>query len=138
MRKLEKIAWIAMSTLALTLASCGGEKTNTTEEVKYEKVRTEKVLKQEIERQVECTGVLEGWEMMNVSPSLTGIIEKRYKDVGDRVSAGELLVRMDQTQLRQAKLNLDNYTVEMKRMDALLAGGNVTQQVIRVVSEPSI
>ena len=129
MRKLERMGWLAMSTLALVLTSCGGEQTTTTtEEVTYEKVRTEKVLRQEIEREVECTGVLEGWETMNVSPSLTGIIEKRYKDVGDRVSAGELLVRMDQTQLRQAKLNLDNYTVEMKRMDALLAGGNVTQQ----------
>lgn len=136
MKKVIKWSWISMMALALVglSASCNksdkkksGENADSLE-VRIEKVRTEPVTKQEIERDVECTAVLEGYETMNVSPSLTGIIEKRYKDVGDRVSTGDLLVRMDQNQLIQAKLNLSNLETEMKRMDALLAGGNVTQQ----------
>lgn len=135
MKKVVKLVWLAMAAMAITgvSTSCGkkeDKKAETTEtEVKVEKVRVEKVEKQTIERIHECTAVLEGYETMNVSPSLTGIIEKRFKDVGDRVSTGELLVRMDQTQLKTAKLQLANLENEMKRMDALLAGGNVTQQV---------
>lgn len=135
MKKVVRLGWTAI--MALTLASvstsCGDDKKQSAEENKVEekivKIRTETVVKQEIEREVDCTSVLEGYETMNVSPSLTGIIEKRYKDVGDRVAAGELLVRMDQTQLKQAKLQVANLETEMKRMDALLAGGNVTQQL---------
>jgi RND family efflux transporter MFP subunit len=132
MKKVVKSGWLGMLSIALSVlfAGCGGDKTeNKTEEVKrVEKVRTEVVASQNIERVIECTAVLEGYETMNVSPSMTGLIEKRYKDVGDRVSTGDLLVRMDQTQLKQAKLSLANLETEMKRMDALLAGGNVTQQ----------
>jgi RND family efflux transporter MFP subunit len=132
MKKVVKSGWLGMMSIALSVlfAGCGGDKTeNKTEEVKrVEKVRAEVVASQNIERVIECTAVLEGYETMNVSPSMTGLIEKRYKDVGDRVSTGDLLVRMDQTQLKQAKLSLANLETEMKRMDALLAGGNVTQQ----------
>lgn len=133
MKKVVRLGWLAMAALALAgvSTSCSSEKKSDTSAVveeKVEKVRVEKVVEQTIEREYECTAVLEGYETMNVSPSLTGIIEKRFKDVGDRVSAGELLVRMDQTQLKTAKLQLANLENEMKRMDALLAGGNVTQQ----------
>ena len=136
MKKVVRWGWVSVMALALVglTAGCGksdkkkaGESTES-EGPRVEKVRTEPVVKQEIERDVECTAVLEGYETMNVSPSLTGIIEKRFKDVGDHVSTGDLLVRMDQNQLIQAKLNLANLETEMKRMDALLAGGNVTQQ----------
>ncbi len=122
---------VTLLSLALLSSSCGGsdKKTDATqEEVRVEKIRTELVQNQVIEREVECTAVLEGYETMNVSPSVTGIIEKRFKDVGDRVATGELLVRMDQTQLKTAKLSLATLETEMKRMNALLAGGNVTQQ----------
>ncbi len=135
MKKVVRLGWTAIMAFALASVStsCGGDKKQSAEENKVEekivKIRTETVVKQEIEREVDCTSVLEGYETMNVSPSLTGIIEKRYKDVGDRVAAGELLVRMDQTQLKQAKLQVANLETEMKRMDALLAGGNVTQQL---------
>lgn len=136
MKKVVRWGWVSVMALALVglTAGCGksdkkkaGESTES-EGPRVEKVRVEPVVKQEIERDVECTAVLEGYETMNVSPSLTGIIEKRFKDVGDHVSTGDLLVRMDQNQLIQAKLNLANLETEMKRMDALLAGGNVTQQ----------
>ena len=136
MKKVVRWGWVSVMALALVglTAGCGksdkkkaGEATES-EGPRVEKVRVEPVVKQEIERDVECTAVLEGYETMNVSPSLTGIIEKRFKDVGDHVSTGDLLVRMDQNQLIQAKLNLANLETEMKRMDALLAGGNVTQQ----------
>ncbi len=135
MKKVVRMVGLAMAVMAITgvATSCGKKDDKKADasvvEEKIERVRVEKVQSQTIERIHECTSVLEGYETQNVSPSLTGIIEKRFKDVGDRVATGELLVRMDQTQLKTAKLQLANLENEMKRMDALLAGGNVTQQV---------
>ncbi|MBQ0154952.1 MAG: efflux RND transporter periplasmic adaptor subunit, partial [Bacteroidales bacterium] len=59
---------------------------------------------------------------------VTGIIEKLIKEIGDGVSAGEMVVRMDQPQLTPATLAYANISTEMQRMEALLAGGNTTQQ----------
>ncbi len=136
--------------MALTLASCGNggkgdKKANSKDSTKVTKtvdakgseeeteevalpVRVTKVEKKSINKEISCTAVLEGWETMTISPSVTGIIEKVYKDVGQNVAAGELLARMDQTQLNAAKLAYANIQTEFQRMEALLAGGNTTQQ----------
>ncbi len=134
MKKVLTIGWAML--LALATISCGGDEKKTSigkiesesAANKQEKVRVDTIRTEMIEREIERTSVLEGYETMNVSPSMTGIIEKIYKEVGDRVSTGELLVRMDQTQLKQAKLAFANLETEMKRMEALIAGGNTTQQ----------
>lgn len=135
--------------MALTLASCGSknktsngqdkDSTKVTKNVDADNnedaaeqialpVRVTKVEKKAINKEISCTAVLEGWETMTISPSVTGIIEKVYKDVGQSVAAGELLARMDQTQLNAAKLAYANIQTEFQRMEALLAGGNTTQQ----------
>ena len=134
MKKVFKLGWAAL--LALMVVSCGSDEKKTnigkieseSAANKVEKVRIDTIRTKIVERNIDCTSVLEGYETMNVSPSMTGIIEKVYKDVGDRVSSGELLVRMDQTQLKQAKIAFSNLETEMKRMEALIAGGNTTQQ----------
>lgn len=134
MKKVFKFGWVVA--LALVTVACGGDENKSkigkieSESVanKKEKVRVDSIRSQLTERKIDRTSVLEGYETMNVSPSMTGIIEKIYKEVGDRVSTGELLVRMDQTQLKQAKLAFANLETEMKRMEALIAGGNTTQQ----------
>ncbi|MDD5997496.1 MAG: efflux RND transporter periplasmic adaptor subunit [Paludibacteraceae bacterium] len=120
----------------IALSSCGkkdnnkaaGESAAVVDSVEAQLVRTGLVEKRKIERKLQCTAVLDGWETVAVSPSVTGIIEKINKEIGDRVSAGEVVVRMDQTQLNQAKLAYANVSTEMQRMEALLAGGNTTQQ----------
>lgn len=119
----------------IALSSCG-KKDNAksqgddavVDSVEAQIVRTGLVEKRQIERKLQCSAVLDGWETVAVSPSVTGIIEKINKEIGDRVSAGEIVVRMDQTQLNQAKLAYANISTEMQRMEALLAGGNTTQQ----------
>lgn len=120
----------------IALSSCGkkdnakaeGDGAAVVDSVETQLVRTGLVEKRQIERKLQCSAVLDGWETVAVSPSVTGIIEKINKEIGDRVSAGEIVVRMDQTQLNQAKLAYTNISTEMQRMEALLAGGNTTQQ----------
>ncbi|MBP5241171.1 MAG: efflux RND transporter periplasmic adaptor subunit, partial [Bacteroidales bacterium] len=83
------------------LMSCGGKKeaTSVKDASVAEKVQTQVLAKEKIARQLELSSTLEGYESMSISPSLTGNIEHIYVEVGSRVSRGQLLVRMDQTQL---------------------------------------
>ena len=83
---------------------------------------------QEIERVLTLSTNLQGYVTQNVAPSLTGKIEKIYVEVGDRVKAGDNLVRMDQTQYLSSKIQLANLEVEIGRLEALLATGSVSQQ----------
>ena len=65
---------------------------------------------------------------MNISPSLTGIIEKIYVEVGDRVRKGDTLVRMDQNQLNTTRLAYANLQIEMNRVRMLLESEAISQQ----------
>jgi RND family efflux transporter MFP subunit len=111
--------------------SCGGKKeaTSVKDASVAEKVQTQVLAKEKIARQLELSSTLEGYESMSISPSLTGKIEHIYVEVGSRVSRGQLLVRMDQTQLNTTKINLASAQTEFARVQALKETGSVSQQV---------
>ncbi|MBP5759739.1 MAG: biotin/lipoyl-binding protein, partial [Bacteroidales bacterium] len=113
------------------LMSCGGKKeaTSVKDASVAEKVQTQVLAKEKIARQLELSSTLEGYESMSISPSLTGKIEHIYVEVGSRVSRGQLLVRMDQTQLNTTKINLASAQTELARVQALKETGSVSQQV---------
>ncbi|MBQ4376542.1 MAG: biotin/lipoyl-binding protein, partial [Bacteroidales bacterium] len=105
MKKLLNIALIAF--VATGIASCGGkkeEKSTTTVEKQIENVKVQTLQKERIAKHLEVAATLEGYEKMNVSPSITGHIEHIYVEVGSRVSKGDMLVRMDQTQLNTTRI----------------------------------
>lgn len=111
--------------------SCGGKKeaTSVKDASVAEKVQTQVLAKEKIARQLELSSTLEGYESMSISPSLTGKIEHIYVEVGSRVGKGQLLVRMDQTQLNTTKINLASAQTEFARVQALKETGSVSQQV---------
>ena len=122
-----KIKAIAIITAAALLSGCGAN----TEEVsqdRVEQVRTTPLAYQEVSRQIELSTTLQGYEEMNISPSLTGIIEKIYVEVGDRVRKGDTLVRMDQNQLNTTRLAYANLQIEMNRVEMLLESEAISQQ----------
>ncbi len=122
-----KIKAIAIITAAALLSGCGAN----TEEVsqdRVEQVRTTPLAYQEVSRQIELSTTLQGYEEMNISPSLTGIIEKIYVEVGDRVRKGDTLVRMDQNQLNTTRLAYANLQIEMNRVRMLLESEAISQQ----------
>ncbi|MDR1591848.1 MAG: efflux RND transporter periplasmic adaptor subunit [Prevotellaceae bacterium] len=114
--------------VAIVLAGCGNKETNQNEAERIEPVRTEALQKQEIARNIEFSTTLQGYETVNIAPAMSGKIEHIYVEVGTYVSEGQLLVRMDQNQLNTAKLTFTNLTNELQRMEALRAGGSVSQQ----------
>ena len=114
---------------ALALVGCGNKEAATTqEEERVEQVRTTVLQPREIEREISVSTNLQGYLTQNVAPSLTGKIEHIYREVGDKVSAGSDLVRMDQTQYKTTKISMANLEIEKKRIEMLLKTGSATQQ----------
>lgn len=124
-----KFALIALATLSL--AACGGKKDDkqASTQKTIEKVKVQKLASQRIAKNIELSATLEGYETMNVAPSITGHIEHIYVEVGSRVSKGSMLVRMDQTQLNTTRINLNSTKTELDRVSALKASGSISQQV---------
>ncbi len=63
----------------------------------------------------------------NIAPQSTGRIQKLNVEVGDFVSAGQILAEMDRVQLDQAGLKLKNDETELARVKQLQAEGGVSQ-----------
>ncbi len=115
---------------AVCLISCGKKEAQTTQQEaeRVEVVSTITLQEKEIERVFTVSTNLQGYLTQNVAPSLTGKIEHIYVEVGDEVKAGDMLVRMDQTQYLTQKIQLANLETEMGRLEALLETGSVSQQ----------
>ena len=106
---------------AMALSSCGPKETtgvvvNTNDK---EIVKVQNLEKINVARELDVTTTLEGYETMNVSPSLTGLIEHIYVEVGDKVKTNDDLVRMDQNQYNTSMLTYNNLKVELSRVEAL-------------------
>ncbi len=112
---------------ALALMACG-KTTEQTEEERVEQVRTTVLQPRQIEREISVSTNLQGYLTQNVAPSLTGKIEHIYCEVGNHVSTGADLVRMDQTQYKTTKISLANLETEKNRIEQLLKTGSATQQ----------
>ena len=123
------------TTLLMTIAlisACGGKSENrqaTTTKKEAEKVKVLTLQSERIAKQLELSSTLEGYETMNISPSITGHIEHIYVEVGSRVQKGAMLVRMDQTQLNTTRINLASTKTELDRVSALKASGSISEQV---------
>lgn len=126
MKKLIKV--LMLGCLTLFVASCGSKKQAVTETVREERVKVSEVKPQTITREYTVSATLEGYETMNITPSLTGTIESIKVEVGDKVKKGDMLVLMDQNQYKTTKLQMENLETEMKRMEALRESGNISQQ----------
>lgn len=120
---------IIFAAALLTLAGCGKEKKSTDEQAeRVEQVGTTILHPRQIQREIILSANLQAYLSQNVAPSLTGRIEHIYCEVGDRKQAGDMLVRMDQTQYKTAKIALANVQVELNRVQQLLKSGSATQQ----------
>ena len=114
---------------AFIVAACGGKQQQQVVEQRAQLVETAPLAMSDISRELEFSTTLQGWQTLNVSPSITGKIEHIYVEVGTNVAAGANLVRMDQNQYTNTKLTYTNLGVEMQRMESLRESGAVSQQV---------
>lgn len=122
---------LIITALVLFFAGCGKTKvadSKMADESRIEQVQTSPLKKVTVSRELELSTTLQGYETMNVAPSLNGKIEQIFVEVGSNVSRGQLLVRMDQSQYNTTKLTYANLGVELSRMEALKESGTISQQ----------
>ncbi|MFO8055535.1 MAG: efflux RND transporter periplasmic adaptor subunit [Bacteroidales bacterium] len=98
------------------------------EEAEHHPVKIMVMEKDSIERVISYTSNLIAFEEVNFAPSQPGRINKIFVEAGDRISKGQKLVLMDQTQLTQALLQLENARSNYSRMDTLYKTGSIPEQ----------
>lgn len=128
MKTREMLKVIPLVTLAL-LMSCSGEKKYTATETHDEKVKVkiEQVSAQDVDQIADFTATVEANIKNNIAPQSPVRIEKLFAEVGDHVKEGQLLVKMDANNLKQAKVQLENQEVEFNRIDELYKVGGASK-----------
>ena len=130
MNKAIRLAAIILATAGVVACGGkGGDKKATTTAKEAEKVKVQTLESERIAKTLELSATLEGYETMNISPSITGHIEHIYVEVGSRVQKGAMLVRMDQTQLNTTRINRASTKTEFERVSALKQSGSISEQV---------
>ena len=119
---------IPIAAVSMLMACTGTSNEGKVEKVNEKpKVKVEMVSSQEVEQLAEFTATVEAMVKNNIAPQTPFRIAKIYAEVGDHVKAGQLLAKMDATNLKQAKIQLDNQEVEFKRTDELYKVGGASK-----------
>lgn len=82
----------------------------------------------EINEYLKYSGKIEAETVANASPSMSGKIEKLFVKEGDHVKVGDLLVKLDETQLEQTRIQFENAEKNYLRMQKLLKSDAIDQK----------
>jgi RND family efflux transporter MFP subunit len=114
--------------LALVLlASCSGDKNKTVSEEDKPIVKIETVRVEAVDQIQDFTATVEPNVSNSIAPQAPGRIQQLLVEVGDHVKAGQPLAIMDETTLRQTKIQLDNQELEFNRIDELYKVGGASK-----------
>jgi membrane fusion protein, multidrug efflux system len=98
------------------------------EAAQAEPVRTLMLDYTTISRTIDYTANLEAYNEIHLAPAAPGRIISLPFQTGDRVKKGDLLVKMDETQLVQAEVQLRTLETDFRRLDTLLKAGSIPKQ----------
>lgn len=136
-KQMKKILWIFIAVLTI-ISACNSPKTeenkttNNIDTTVYS-VKTIVIEKQQIAKSINYTANLIAFEEINYAPASPGRIEEIYVEVGDRISKGSTIARMDKTQLIQAEEQYMNAKSNFLRMDTLYKLNSVPKQQYEAV-----
>ena len=118
---------------ALLCASCGPRNAASVPEVTAADpnatpvVTVTAAVRQQVAQDAVYSATVQANAVNNIAPLASGRIQKLNVEVGDFVSAGQVLAEMDRVQLDQAELRLRNEETELARIKQLYAEGGVSQ-----------
>lgn len=128
---------------SMVLSSCGGsdsqneDSKSNVSKTEIEKlsedtfaVRVDTVKLQNVEQINDFTATVDPQVKNNIAPTAPGRIMEILTDVGRHVSKGQLLVKMDPTNLLNAKTQLTNIELEYNRAEELRKAGGASQQTV--------
>lgn len=134
MNKRNFIKSIAGASLCIIAAgivvSCGGKKSPKEEGVMVVKPRLVTVMtasSRSVDQIERFTGTVEAYNLNNISPQTPARIEQIFVEVGDDVSRGQKLAQMDPSNLKQAKLQMENRKIEFERTKQLYEVGGASK-----------
>lgn len=128
MKNLKFFKGALLIVLAAFIASCkGGQKVQDESAKTVEKVNVMKVFERDVEQIQTFSATVTANITNNISPKMSVRIEKVYVEVGDHVSKGQKLAQMDPASLIQAKLQMENDSLEFSRTDQLYSVGGTSK-----------
>lgn len=127
---MNKQVLIATALCALACASCGRQKNEepvAAPEAVTPIVTVTVAARQQVPQDAVYSATVQANVVNNIAPQTGGRIQKLNVEVGDFVSAGQVLAEMDRVQLDQAALQLKNAETELSRVRELFAEGGISQ-----------
>ncbi len=111
------------------LLSCKEQKKDKKEEVSKApvKVTLSSVVKEDIAIKGRYTSLLEPKATNNIMAQSGGRLTTLYVGVGDRIVKGQLIARLDETQLKQSRIRLDEAERNFRRLDDLYKLGAIAR-----------
>lgn len=120
--------------IMMSCVSSNKKETNVEDKAgKEEPVRVLTLKPEILNKEIVYSTTLDSYENLNVSPSIQGIVDKILVDVGSKVKKGQLLFKMDETQLNTTKLSLDNLEKNYNRAKELRKDGSVSDQAFEEI-----
>ncbi len=115
---------------AVAMVSCGSKQTakqSAEEVVVLPKIEVATVSSRVVSQEMSFTGTVEAQVVNNIAPQQPLRIKEIRFDVGDHVRKGDLLVRLDNSSLVQAKAQLENAEKEYERTNELYEFGGASK-----------
>ena len=125
-----KLIYAAAAILALSACSSKTGKNNDLQQTAEAKTPVVSVItasKQTVPQTGSYSASIQAYAVNNIASQTGGRIQKLNREIGDFVSAGDVLAELDRIQLDQAELTYRNNERELKRLSALLKEGGVSQ-----------
>ncbi len=129
----KNLTFIAMLAVAL-LSSCGSSESTETadnatavQQTEKPKVKIATVTTEEVMQSEEYSTTVEAEVKNNIIPNSPLRIEKILVEIGDRVRKGQTLVHLDASSLDQLKLQVENQTIDFKRVEELYKIGGASK-----------
>lgn len=123
------IAFIAISCEQKPVSENSVSSTDTT----IYRVKTVLLGMQRVSQDIEFTANLMPFEEINYAPASPGRIEDILVETGSHVSKGDVIARMDHTQLQQAHESYENARSNFIRMDTLRKLNSISEQAYESV-----
>ena len=125
-----KLIYAAAAILALSACSSKTGKNNDLQQTAEAKTPVVSVItasKQTVPQTGSYSASIQAYAGNNIASQTGGRIQKLNREIGDFVSAGDVLAELDRIQLDQAELTYRNNERELQRLSGLLKEGGVSQ-----------
>lgn len=127
-----KYRMIVFAAAAALAAGCGSSATKTAEaqqpaQERLTNVKVMSAVATDVPQTDVYTSTVEAYATNNIAPQSASRIQKIYVEVGDFVRAGQLVAKMDEVSLSQARLQMSNDSLEYSRLKGLYEKGGVSK-----------